>query len=54
VVVDQFKKHDWVLTLPSQWLLKVTGGINDRKYNVPVDLKIMLAQLIYRIATRSL
>lgn len=53
-LVEQFKKHDWVLTLPSQWLLKVTGGLNDRKYIIPVDLKIMLSQLIYRIATRSL
>lgn len=53
-LVEQFKKHDWVLTLPSQWLLKVTGGVNDRKYTIPVDLKIGLTQLIFRIATRSL
>ena len=48
-----FSEYDWKLTLPPEWVAKVTGNKNNRRYSVPHDVKIKLAQLAISIAKRS-
>lgn len=50
---EQFRAKEWVLTLPESWLPKIKNTIHDRKYIVPIDLKIQLTQFVIKLATRS-
>jgi len=48
-----FGNNVWRLTLPAGWIEQVTGNKNNRRYSVPVDIKIKLANLAIEIAQRS-
>lgn len=49
-----FGSNVWRLTLPAPWVEHVTGNKNNRRYSVPHDIKIKLANLAIQIAQRSL
>ena len=46
---DLFKEKDWVLTLPSPWLSQIGRNELDRKFNLPLDLKVTLTKLIIKL-----
>jgi hypothetical protein len=48
-----FSQCDWKLTLPSEWVAKVTNNRNNRRYSVPHDVKIKLATLAKSIGNRT-
>jgi hypothetical protein len=50
---ELFSEHDWRLTLPQEWVAQVTGNKNQRRYAVPHDIKIKLANLAIALAQRS-
>jgi hypothetical protein len=52
-VAGALNEHAWRLTLPSEWTAKVTGNKNTRRYGVPHDIKVKLANLTIAIAQRS-
>jgi hypothetical protein len=49
-VNEMFGEHTWHLTIPKEWLGRVTNG-NGRLYSSPADLKQKLADLIIAIAS---
>jgi len=51
-VNDLFSEFDWKLTLPIEWLERVTGR-RDRRYATPYDMKQKLAELIIAIASKE-
>jgi hypothetical protein len=53
-VVDLLNAHNWKLTLPDEWVIKLTGNKNDRTFTVPYKIKEMLAALSIEIANRSI
>lgn len=48
-----FSEHDWKITLPSEWVAQVTSNRNNRRYAVPQNVKILLANLVIQIAQRT-
>lgn len=39
-------QNDWRLTLPPEWVAKLTGSKSNRRFTVPHDIKIKLANLV--------
>jgi hypothetical protein len=48
-----FTKFEWTLTLPPEWVEKLTKNKNNRNYSVPHEMRVRLASLIAAIAKRS-
>lgn len=48
-----FNEHSWKLTLPPEWVEKLTGHKNDRRYSAPSDLRSKIADLSIAVAKRS-
>jgi hypothetical protein len=48
-----FSECDWRLTLPADWVVKVTNNRNNRRYYTPHDIKIKLANLVKAIGQRT-
>lgn len=51
-VNDQFSEYDWRITLPLEWVERVTGSKN-RRYSTPYEMKQKLAELIIAIASKE-
>lgn len=58
IAIDALSKllseHDWKLTIPLPWVVKVTGNKNNRRYSAPHDIKVKLAALAIAVAGRTL
>jgi hypothetical protein len=52
-ISTSLSQHAWRLTLPADWVQQITGNKNNRRYSVPADIKIKLANLAIAIAQRS-
>lgn len=52
-VSNSLSEHAWRLTLPTDWVAQVTGNKNDRRYYVPHNIKVLLADLAIQTAQRS-
>jgi len=52
-MAEMFSECDWRLTLPSEWIAKMTNGRTSRRYYVPHDIKIKLANLVKSLGQRS-
>lgn len=53
LLAASLSKKAWRLTLPSEWVEKLTGNKNNRRYAVPHEIKIKLADLALALQTRS-
>ena len=47
------KNRNWVLTLPKEWVVELHKGEYNRRYDLPADIKIKLANLAIAMAKRS-
>ncbi|MNU19679.1 hypothetical protein D3C71_79120 [compost metagenome] len=52
-MAELFSECDWRLTLPADWVAKVTNSRNNRRYYVPHDIKVKLANLVKSLGQRS-
>lgn len=52
-VAASFSERAWRLTTAPEWTERVTGNKNHRRYTVPRDIKIKLANLAISIAQRT-
>lgn len=52
-MATMFSECDWRLTLPADWVVKVTNNRNNRRYYTPHDIKIKLANLVKAIGQRT-
>ncbi len=48
-----FSQHEWRLTLPNDWIAQLPDNKNSRRFFVPHDIKIKLADLSIALAKRS-
>lgn len=48
-----FTERAWILTLPPDWVMKITGNRNNRRWAVPQDIRTKLAALIISLANRT-
>lgn len=53
-VAQDLSAHAWRLTLPPDWIATVTGNPTTRRYAVPHDIKIKLADLVASHQLRSI
>jgi hypothetical protein len=47
------KNRNWVLTLPREWVVELNKGEYNRRYYLPADIRIKLANLVIAMANRS-
>lgn len=52
-VAKGLKENVWSLTLPEEWLAKLGVSAYERRFPVPSDIKVKLADLAIAVATRS-
>lgn len=52
-VVELLSNSDWVLTADETIVRKLTGNQSQRRYSIPHDIKIKLAELVIQIAQRG-
>src|ERR1700676_1882450 len=53
-ITRMFAEYDWRLTLPTEWVGRLTQNNKDRYYAVPYDIKIKMAELALVIGKRTL
>lgn len=53
LLTEMFSEHAWRLTLPEEWVVQLTGDKNDRRYLVPHNMKILLAEFTVDNVKRS-
>lgn len=53
VLADLFSAHSWRLTLPPDWIGQFLGNKMVRRYSVPPDIKVKLANLAIALGSRS-
>lgn len=49
LLTELFRKNDWFLTVPNEWLASITTSLHERKYVAPADLKQQLGQLLVQL-----
>jgi hypothetical protein len=54
-VTKQFREHEWRVTVPQKWLAALEGDDkflrnNDRRYPVPYDIRVKMAELAVEVA----
>lgn len=52
-VAGHFSRHAWRLTLPAEMVEKLKGNRMSRRYSVPADLRVRLAEFILTINERQ-
>lgn len=52
-VASMLSEHPWRLTIPQDWLEKVTNNKNSRLFTIPHNIKIVLANLVLEIAKKE-
>lgn len=50
LIATEFSRADWRLTVPADWVAKLTGNKNNRLFTTPFDIKIKLAALAIAVA----
>lgn len=53
LMAQMFHKNEWRLTLPGDWVVKLTSNRNIRRYATPHDIRIKLATLAIALASRQ-
>lgn len=52
-VAELFSNNNWKLTLPNEWVEKITGNTKNRRYSVPSNIKVLLTNLAIALANKS-
>lgn len=51
-VAAMLSQSDWILTLPNELAIMLTGNASVRRYTCPYDIKVLLAKLVIQLANR--